>query len=186
MDRVTLKILFCNDAAAKRDVRADSIHLNFRESPSESSKGLTPVRARCDQLREHRIVIAGNGPTRVHAFIQPDSRSRGHRQVRNCSWRGEKFVFRIFGVNAALDGVAAEDDVTLRKRQRLTGSNSNLQLDEIEACDQLRYGMLNLQTRIHFEEIEIAFFVDEEFAGACVHVTGGTHEFQCGFTHLSA
>ncbi|GAB1413220.1 hypothetical protein MASR1M97_19560 [Candidatus Desulfobacillus denitrificans] len=61
--------------------------------------------------------------------------------------------------------MAVEMHVRLRQRQRLAGGDAQLQVDEVEAGDELRHRVLDLQTRVHLHEDEIAFG-QQEFDGA--------------------
>ena len=69
-----------------------------------------------------------------------------------------------------LDGVAGELDVLLLEPERLAAGDAQLQLDQIEPGDRLGDGMLDLQPRVHFHEIELAVWVEQEFqrAGALI------------------
>ena len=69
-----------------------------------------------------------------------------------------------------LDRVAGEFDVLLLKSERLAAGDAQLQFDQIEPGDRLGDGMLDLQPRVHFHEIEFAVAVEQEFqrAGALV------------------
>ena len=46
-------------------------------------------------------------------------------------------------------------DVVLRERQRLAGGDAQLQLDEVEAGDQLGDRVLDLQAGVHLQEEEL-------------------------------
>ena len=80
------------------------------------------------------------------------------------SWRG------ILGAQPHLDRVAGEVDLLLPQPQRLAAGDAQLQFDQIEAGDGFGDGMLDLQPRIHFHEIELAAGIEQEFqrAGALV------------------
>ncbi len=60
------------------------------------------------------------------------------------------------------------------------------QLHQVESGDQLRHRMLHLQARIHFEEIEVAIAIHQEFQRARVVVAGRARDFQRRFAHLRA
>ena len=62
---------------------------------------------------------------------------------------------RILGVDPNLDRVACQGDVLLRERQGLARGDAQLQLDEVEARDELRDRMLDLQARVHLHEEEL-------------------------------
>src|SRR5206468_1590507 len=56
------------------------------------------------------------------------------------------------------------------ERERLAPRNANLPLHEIDAGHHLGDRMLDLQPRVHLEEIEAAVFVEQELDGARVRV----------------
>src|SRR5450830_1403031 len=95
--------------------------------------------------------------------------------------RGE--LERVFGIDAALDGVALEFDVALAIAQLFAKSDANLFLHDINAGDHFRYRMFHLHTGVHFDEVELLVFVQEfEGAGATViHLAAG---FGAAFTDL--
>ena len=74
-------------------------------------------------------------------------------------------VDRVLRIDAAFDGVAAEFDVLLRDRQLAAGGDADLLEHEIDAGDHLGHRMLDLDARVHLDEIELAVLV-EEFDGA--------------------
>ena len=99
---------------------------------------------------------------------------------------GKIIVVRILGVDAALDGVAAQRDVLLRERQRLAGGDADLQVHQVESGDQFGDRMLDLQARIHLEEIEIALLIHQELDRAGVGVAGGLRDPDGDLAHLAA
>ena len=66
---------------------------------------------------------------------------------------GQEAVGRVLGVEAGLDGVPGHLDLRLRQRQRLAGGDAQLPFDEVEAGDRLGDGMLDLQARVHLDEV---------------------------------
>ena len=79
---------------------------------------------------------------------------------QDLSGRGQE-CHRVLGVDAALDGVAAELDVVLRDRQLAAGGDADLLEHEIDAGDHLGHRMLDLDARVHLDEIELAVLVQE-------------------------
>jgi hypothetical protein len=68
----------------------------------------------------------------------------------------------------------------------LAFGDEDLQVDEVEAGDELGDGMLDLEAGVHFEEVEgfvPACAVDEELDGAGVDVAGGEREADGGLAH---
>lgn len=71
--------------------------------------------------------------------------------------------------------------------KRLTGRDSNLPLNEIQAHEQLRHRMLDLEPGIHLKEVEGGpFRIDEEFNGAGVEIADGSGGRGCCLAHLLA
>ena len=65
--------------------------------------------------------------------------------------------------------MAADLYVILRHRQCLTACNTQLFTDDVDARDHLGHGVLDLQTRVHLDEVELAVLVQEfERPGAAI------------------
>ena len=54
-------------------------------------------------------------------------------------------------------------NIDLRAVQRITFGNENLRSNNIDVCNHLGNGMFNLDTRVHLNEVWIAFLVHKEF-----------------------
>ena len=67
--------------------------------------------------------------------------------------RGQEPVGRVLGVEAGLDGVPGHLDLRLAQRQRLARGHAQLPFHEVEAGDRLGDGMLDLQARVHLDEV---------------------------------
>ena len=82
---------------------------------------------------------------------------------------GWKLRARIFGVDAALDHVAAKRR-QLVHRQRLAGGDADLLLHEVDAGEHLRHRMLHLDAGVHLHEVERPVLVEQHLdrAGADV------------------
>src|SRR5439155_7300163 len=68
--------------------------------------------------------------------------------------RRQEVAVRVLRVDAVLDGPAVDADVLLLEFQLLARGDADHLLDEVEARDLLGYGMLDLQPRVHLEEVE--------------------------------
>ena len=71
-------------------------------------------------------------------------------------------VRRGLNPNLTLDGILGWN-IDLRAVQRITFGNENLRSNNIDACNHLGNGMFNLDTRVHLNEVWIAFLVHKEF-----------------------
>ena len=70
---------------------------------------------------------------------------------------------RVFGIDARFDRPAGQRNVILRNRKFFACGHTYHQFDQIETGDILRYRMLDLQTRVHFQKEEVPVLVDNEF-----------------------
>src|SRR5690606_26416771 len=77
--------------------------------------------------------------------------------------------FRVLGVDAALDGVSAQDHVLLPDRQLAPGGDEQLFAHQVDAGDQFGDRVLDLDPGVHLDEVEASVLVQElERAGAAV------------------
>src|ERR1051326_1182823 len=72
------------------------------------------------------------------------------------------------------------------RRKRFAGSDSNLFLNQIASINLLGNGMLDLEPRVHFDEIKLAMIVDQKFDGAAVLVSYRAGQFDRGIDHFFA
>src|SRR6185437_6836333 len=75
-----------------------------------------------------------------------------------------------------LDRPAAKRRVLLSKRQLFARGDADHLFDEIEPGHPLRHRMLDLESGIHFKEVEPLAAVDDEFYGARRTVIDGLGE----------
>src|SRR5579864_5755976 len=92
--------------------------------------------------------------------IDPDARAAGHVPRSNSPRRGGELE-RMFRIDAALDGMPVERDILLPERQLLSGCDQYLGLDDINARDHFGDRMFDLDPGVHFDEKELAFFIEE-------------------------
>src|SRR6202167_6142913 len=91
----------------------------------------------------------------------------------------------IFGVDAAFDRMSAELNVGLGVGQLLARGDRELRLDQVDAGDQLGYRMLDLDARVHLDEVELAILKQElERAGAAI--ADRTAGLDAALAHLPA
>ena len=72
--------------------------------------------------------------------------------------------------------------VVLGEAEGLAGGDAELQLDEVDAGDQLGDGVLDLEAGVHLEEVELAVLV-EELDGAGVDVVAALGDRHGGLAH---
>ncbi len=72
-------------------------------------------------------------------------------------------LLRMLGIDAALDGMAAQLDLRRQNRiQPLAGRDAQLGLHQVHAGDELGNRVLHLDARVHFDKVELAVVVHEE------------------------
>src|SRR5687767_3254626 len=100
--------------------------------------------------------------------VHTNARAAWSMEQLDRTWRWDE-AFRIFRIDAALDGVAADGHVVLRPWELLARRDAQLCLHDIDAGDLLGDRMLHLHARIHFDEVELAVLIKEfERASAAI------------------
>ena len=100
-------------------------------------------------------------------------------------------MLRILGIDARFDRRAGAADLALLERQRLSGGDPELPFDQVEAGHRFGHRMLDLEPRVHLEEVEVAGLeaarrIGDEFDRACADVTCGQRRLGRGFGHGGA
>jgi len=90
----------------------------------------------------------------------------------------------VLGVDAALDGVALDMDVSLLVGDLLAGGDLDGHFDDVYACDHLGDGVFDLDTGVDFQHVEVLVVVHQELDGRGACVVGGLDEFGGGFADL--
>src|SRR5512140_1411075 len=137
------------------------------------------------ELRDQRVVVLGDDPAAVHAGVVADARAGRDAQVGDLPGRGQEALRRILRVDARLDGVAAPDDLLL-PRDAAAARDVDLHADEVEAGDRLGHRVLDLQPRVHLEEVEAPARVDEELDRAGAAVRHGARRADRDLAHRGA
>ena len=79
--------------------------------------------------------------------------------------------------------MAADVHIVLLEGQFFARRDANLQMDQVEAGDQFRHGMLHLQARVHLQEIKVLLLIDQELDRAGVGVGRGLRDADCNLAH---
>ena len=111
-----------------------------------------------------------------HAGVVADSGAPGRAQAEDASGARQEALVGVFGVDPALDGMAPLREVFLAEGQGLSLGDADLELHEVLARDHLRDRVLDLEPRVHLEEVGGAVRVHQELEGPRVDVAGAAHE----------
>src|SRR6266481_454479 len=132
------------NALKQRQIALDSPNEIFTQRPFHAGNRTVPVRSMHNQLGEHGVVFERYAPALINSAVFAYARPRRLAQPGDGSWRREKIIVRIFGVNAALNRMTAKSNILLPEGQLLSARNFYLQMDQIEAGDHLRYRVFHL------------------------------------------
>ena len=184
------EIRVVDDVFEERNVRLDAADAEFAQRAVGAVAGVVELARPGADLHEQRIVVGRDDGAAVSRC-----RRRGERRSRRANGRsgdgrnpGVKLLVGIFRGDAALERVAVERNVLLRRKadrllvELVPLRDQNLAAHQIDAGHHFGDGVLHLNARIDFDEEEFAGVgVDQEFDGARVVVAGLARELQRGF-----
>ena len=115
------------------------------------------------ELRHKRVVVDGHLAGRRRVRCRHERQARRAAAGASRGRRGHEAVVRIFGVDPRFDRMPD-------RRERALGSSvsgsprgdADLPLHEVDTGHELRHGMLDLQPRVHLEEVERAVLVEQK------------------------
>ncbi len=145
------------------DVMADAGDPGLVQRCRQGRNRLVAILAEAAQLGDHRIVEhADLAAFHDAGVVADDIRLRRRAPAHQAARRGQETTQRVFGIDAGLDGPAAQLHLRLRDGQLFICCNADHLLDQVDAGDQLGDRMLHLQAGIHLQEIEAAVRADDE------------------------
>ena len=165
--------------ADEGQVMADAFDFESIKGDAHFFNRLQAGRGPGAKLGDHRIIEhADLAPLKNAGVIAHDATRRGRpfdgRAVAGQpADRGQEVAVGVFGIKPAFHRPAVDLEVRLRKGQRLTCGNADHLFHQIDAGDQLGHRMFHLQAGVHFQKVEIARPVDDEFDGAGAGVAHG-------------
>ena len=104
-----------------------------RQRPAHPQDRLGARLAPDDQLREQRVVEEADFPAGVDAALQPHARPGRLAQAGDAPGLRQEVVVRVFGVDAALDGVPFERMSSWSSAARRPAGDRELLLDDVDA-----------------------------------------------------
>jgi hypothetical protein len=164
--------------AQERQIGHDAMHVRVVERAEQAldrefARG--PMR---DDLREHRVVmhvhrVAGIEPM-VHAHERP---ARPVHAQRGAGLRQEP-ARGVLGVHAHLDRMPVTRQAVLLPRELPRRGHLELRAHQIDAGDELGHGMLDLEPRVHLEEVHLPLARQQHLdraRAAVLHRLGESH-----------
>src|SRR5918993_2223164 len=114
-----------------------------------------------DQLREQRIVVRGHPVARVEVRVDPDAWPAGRVIDFDQPGLGQEVTDGVLGVDPELYRVAFRGEGVGGNLEPPARGNLQLLGHDVYARDHLRHRVLDLKTRVHLDEVERPFRVDE-------------------------
>src|SRR6266542_4112718 len=154
------------ERAQEPQVRADAEQLGLRERLAELRERHLAMRSVGDELRDERVVVPRDLGAFFVARVNADRIRPAY--VRDTSGGWEEATLDVLRVQACLDRVTAGR--RLAERDALARGDPQLLLHQVHVPDELGDRMLDLQARVHLEEVESAALVDDELDGTGVRI----------------
>ncbi len=171
-----LEVLVVEDPLEERNRRANAAHLVFGERAAHALNRVLARVAPGDQLRDQRIVEDRDLAALVGAAVVAHTGSLRNAQSLDPPRRRQEAVVGVFRVDAAFDGVRLRVEQRVRIQvEPLASRDANLPLHQVDARHHLGDRVLDLQARVHLQEVERSVLVEQEFDRAGV---GVTHRFR--------
>ena len=117
------------------------------------------------QLREQRVVLRWQVGLGFDPGIDPDSRAIREPPGSDASRDRTESACRVLGVQPHFDRMSPRECLEHVSGKALPGRHPDLPRDEVETGDELRDPMLDLEPRVHLEEVVVAVGVHEELDG---------------------
>lgn len=137
-----------------------------------------------DEFADHGVVVWGDAVSGGDMGVDADSQTSWGAVGFDESGAWAEVLRVVLGVDAALDRVAFDLDVFLLVGELLSGSDLDGGFDDVDAGDHLGDGVLDLDSGVDLEHVEVLVVVHEELDGRGSGVVGGLDEFGGGFADL--
>jgi len=173
-----------DEALEELQIGCDPLSTRFPQGASHASNRLFRRVAPGGDLHERRVVERADHRSCVGApGVDPDAEAGRALAGGEPPVSRRKAVRRVLGRHAALERMPREGNRVLRRH---TGSgiadlcpagDPQLRLDNVDSRDFLSDSVLDLQTRIEFDEVErLRVSVEEKLDGPGLGVVGGTRQ----------
>ena len=149
-----------DNALLQRDIGLDAFDHHLAERHAHACDRGFAIAAVHDQLADHRIIVGRDAVTVVDMRIDAHAGAPGAQETLDQAGTRHE-GFRIFGIDAALDRVAGEQDVFLAQREFFARGDHQLFTHEIDARDHFGDRMLDLDACIHLDEIKMPVLEQE-------------------------
>ena len=154
----------------ERDHGGHAVDDELVERAARALQGLGAVAAGDDELGDQGVERARDGLALVVAAVDADAGAGGGLPAGQGAGGGHEVAAAVLGVDAVLDGVAADLGVVVA--ELLAGGDAEHLADQVDAGDLLGDRVLDLEAGVDLEEGDGAVLADQELAGAGADVAG--------------
>ena len=192
-NRAALEVAVADHGLQEPEVGGDAADAELAQRPVHARDGLLGGRPPGGDLLQQGIVEGRDQGARVgRAAVQADAEAGGAAVGRDAAVVGNELVQRILGGDPALQGVAAQPQILLRRDAAFgladpgAGGDADLRLYQVDAGDLLGHGVLDLDARIDLDEVEgVRVGIHQELDRAGVLVAGGAGQAHGGVAELA-
>src|SRR5579871_5192549 len=148
------EVRILEDGLMQRNRGVDSLHDELTERALCTRHGFFAVLTVGDELGDERVVVWRDNAFGVLRGIDADAVASGYIEGRDLAGRGCELL-RMLGVDAALDGVAADFELRRKNVFKLfSRCDAELRLDHVDAGDGFGDGVLDLDAGVHLDEVD--------------------------------
>src|SRR5690349_9836778 len=187
VDAAGHELRIAEDLGVQPEVGGDAVDARDGDGGAQPRQRLRAVAAVRDDLAEQRVVERRHRGAGIDVRIDADTLAVGPAYRAHRARARREIARGILGIDAALDGAAVAPGLAAHQPQAVARRDGYLRGDDVHAADRLGDRVLDLDARVHLEEIElVALRVDEEFDGAGAAITQPAGKTQRGIVQPRA
>ena len=189
-----LKLWMIDHVFQERNIGLHAPHAELTQGAAHAVAGVAKLPAPGRDLDQQRIVIRSDDRSAgSRSAVQTNPKARRRTIGRNFTVIRKEVIQRIFGGDAALQGVTVERNFVLLRQVHLRAvqlealRHLNLAAHHVDAGHHLRDRVLHLNPRIDLDEIPGAGIgVHQELHRTRAVITGGARQLERGIGQLRA
>src|SRR5690606_10784099 len=157
-----------DEFAEQRQRRVDAIDNKLIQRATQTHQALHAIPTMHDELADEAVIVGWDLVAGIDARIDTNAEAAWRVEMRDRARRRNEGT-RILSVDTALDRVAVETNPFLTNGKTAAGCDTNLLVHEVDTSDGFGNWVFHLETGVHFDEIELAIFI-QELDGACARI----------------
>src|ERR687891_727944 len=151
------------------DRRLYALEAVFAEGAPGPADGFLSGEGPDYELAHHRVVERGDLVPLVDGRVYPDAWAAWNFEPGDLAWRRHKVLVGVLGIDPKLYRVPDHRHVFLFETHGVSRRYPDLLLHQVHAGEHLGHGVLDLDTRVHLDKVEL-FVLDQELHGTSVRV----------------